>query len=64
MEKWIYQINAFGNKYLTELSTKVRNILNLAAIFVMLFSIYGQKITVNIVIFGLVSNLSAVFLLG
>lgn len=63
LDKWVLLINSFSNTYLHMLSKQLRHVCNLTIIFVMLFSIFNNRISFETVIFAVI-NIAVVYFLG
>lgn len=62
LEKWVLLINAFSDKYLP-LSRRAKHTIHLTVVFLMLFSVFGEQVTLNMVAFAGI-NILIFFFLG
>jgi hypothetical protein len=46
LDKWVLLVNAFSDAYLSALPKRVRHFLNLSIIFLMLFSVFSDRVSV------------------
>lgn len=63
LDKWVLMINSFSDTYLNLFSKRVRHSLNLIIIFLMLFSVFSNKISLYMLLFAGI-NILTVFLFG
>ena len=61
LDKWVLLINQFSNAYLP-FSKPVKHVLHLVIIFIMMFTIFGEKISLTMITYALFNILTVYFL--
>ena len=62
LEKWVLLVNAFSNHYL-HFSMRVKHACHLVVLFLMLFSVFGERVNFKMLAFA-GFNIAVVFFLG